>query len=109
MKNKKIKKMTNYDKHLMEILKDRKLAIEFIKASLEDDDMPELFLVSLRKVAEANGITKIAKKTSLSKENLYKMLSVTGNPGFYSVRSILQSLGLKLSVELKIKNKLHHI
>ena len=53
--------------------------VEYLKASLEEGDMPEVFLMALRNVAEARGISKLARNAHLNRENLYKMLSKEGN------------------------------
>lgn len=52
-------------------------------------------------VAEARGLSRLAKSAQLNRENLYKMLSKRGNPELGSLYSILDALGFKLSVELK--------
>ena len=95
------KKSTNYHKDLIESLKDTEEAVGYLSAALEESDMPEVFLVALRNVAEAPGISQLARDTHLHRENLYKMLSKNGNPEFESLYAILSALGLNLSVELK--------
>lgn len=85
----------------MERLKDPDEAVEYLKACLEEADMPELFLVALRDVAEARGISQLARDAHLNRENLYKILSKKGNPKLESLYAILDALGLKLSVEMK--------
>jgi probable addiction module antidote protein len=96
-------KQKSYRKDLIESLKDPDEAIGYLKACLEEKDMPELFLAALRDVAEARGIgmSQLSKDANLNRENLYKMLSKEGNPELGSLYAILDALGLKLSVELK--------
>jgi probable addiction module antidote protein len=94
-------KKKNYRQDRMERLKDPDEAVEYLKACLEETDMPELFLVALRDVAEARGISRLARDAHLNRENLYKILSKEGNPKFESLYAILDALGLKLSVEMK--------
>jgi len=96
-----LKKSAKFREHLIERLKDPGEAVEYLKAALEEHDMPELFLVALKDVAEARGIAQLAKEAHLNRENLYKILSQTGNPEFKSLYAILDALGLQLSVELK--------
>jgi hypothetical protein len=43
------------------------------------------------------GIRKIAEETGHGRESLYKPLSAEGNPGFATVLSVLQSIGIRLS------------
>jgi probable addiction module antidote protein len=45
-------------------------------------------------------MTKIAKKTGLGRESLYKALSTNGNPEFATILKVINSLGLKLHVEV---------
>lgn len=72
-----------------------------LRAALEESDMPKIFLLALRNVVEACGISQLAKNSQLNRENLYKILSRTGNPELNSLYAILDALGFKLSVELK--------
>lgn len=95
------KKSSNYRKHLMESLQDPKEAQEYLQAALEERDVPEIFLVALRNVAEARGMSSVAQEAHLNRENLYRVLSKKGNPRFTSLYAILDALGLKLSVTLK--------
>jgi probable addiction module antidote protein len=90
-----------YDEDLMEHLRDPEIAFMFIKDALEDDEMPGQFLLALRKVTEAHGMTNIAKLASLNRVNLYRILSENGNPELKSLHSILNVLGFRLSIDWK--------
>jgi probable addiction module antidote protein len=94
------KQKTNYHDDLIERLKDPEYAVEYLKACLEEQDMPDVFLSALRNVADARGISQLAKDTHLDRVNLYRILSKQGNPELGSLYAILNALGLKLSVEL---------
>ena len=60
---------------------------------------PELFLLALRNVAEAQGgVAQLAEKTKLNRESLYKMLSERGNPELRSLDVLLHALGFRLAV-----------
>lgn len=68
--------------------------------AFEEDD-PELFLLALRNVAEAQGAAAVlAEKTKLNHDSLYRMLSELGNPEFRSLDALLQSLGFWLAVAM---------
>lgn len=95
------KKNKTYHEDLIEILKDPEEAVGYLKAALEESDVPEVFLIALRDVAEAYGMAQLARKSKLNRENLYRMLSKQGNPEFSSLQAILNALNFKLSVELK--------
>ena len=85
---------------LMESLRDPDEAAAYLNAALEDGSQ-EVFLVALRDVAEARGISRIARQSKLNRENLYRILSKKGNPQLASLRSILKSVGLQLAVEAR--------
>ena len=88
-----------YHAELIETLRDPVEAEEYLNAALEEDD-PELFLVALRNVAEAQGgVAQLsAEKTKLNRESLYKMLSERGNPELKSLDALLHALGFRLAV-----------
>ena len=56
--------------------------------------------MALRDVAEAKGITELSKKSGLNRENMYRILSEKGNPKLGSLSVLLESMGLKLAVEV---------
>ena len=95
----KTKASTDYHEYLIERLKDPAEALAYLKAALEETDLPEVFLLALRNVAEARGFTKLAQDTRLNRESLYRMLSKKGNPSLSSLHVLLDSLGFRLSVE----------
>jgi probable addiction module antidote protein len=76
-------------------------AVEYLSASLEDPNAPELFLIALRHVAEAWGFGHMAEITGLNRESLYKMLSEKGNPKLSSLMILLDGIGLRLAVSKK--------
>ena len=88
----------DHQKSLLETLKDPREAAEYLNAALEEGDN-ELFLLALKNVVKASGVTNIARKAHLNRENLYKMLSEKGNPELASLWSILTSIGLKISID----------
>lgn len=91
-------KSKSYQAELIESLRDPREAVEYLNAALEEDD-PELFLLALRNVADAQGgMAQLAEKTKLNRESLYKMLSERGNPELRSLEALLHALGLRLAV-----------
>ncbi len=50
-------------------------------------------------VARAQGMTKLARDADLSREALYRALSINGNPELSTVLKVTTALGLKLTVE----------
>jgi len=49
-------------------------------------------------IAKLKGMTEIAKKAGVSRENLYRSFSDKGNPELKTVMKVINSFGLKLSV-----------
>jgi probable addiction module antidote protein len=47
-------------------------------------------------VARAKGMTQIAKKTGLSREQLYRSLSADGNPTLKTTLVVMKALGIEL-------------
>jgi probable addiction module antidote protein len=84
--------------HLLEWLKDAENAAAYVEAAIELGD-PAGVLQALRNVAEARGgLARIAEKTGLNRETLYRTLSKRGNPELKSLTAILDATGLRLSV-----------
>lgn len=71
---------------------------EYLAAALEDPN-PELFLLAIANVAKARGIAKVAKDAGLGRESLYKALAPGAKPRYETVRKLIDSLGVKLTVE----------
>ncbi len=88
-----------YVDNLKENLLDPAEAAEYLNAALEDGSQ-EIFLMALKDVANAKGISEIARLTNLNRENLYRILSTNGNPKLKSLNSVLHSVGLKISIEV---------
>jgi len=96
-----MKKVTEkYENNLKEDLRDPVEAAEYLNAALEDGSQ-EVFLMALKDVADAKGISEITRETKLNRENFCCILSTQGNPKLKSLNSVLHSVGLKLSVEVE--------
>jgi probable addiction module antidote protein len=88
-----------YEPWLIERLKDPEEAAAYLEAAIEDGDQAGLML-ALRHVAQAvGGVSKIARKSKLSREATYRMLSESGNPELRSLTALLAAAGLRLSVK----------
>jgi putative addiction module killer protein/probable addiction module antidote protein len=98
-----VKKTTTYQEDLIEALKDPREAAAYLNAAMEEGDR-ELFLLALRNVAEAHGgMAAVSEKAKLNRESMYRMLSKKGNPEIKSILTLLHSMGLKMSIEPKVK------
>lgn len=88
--------VNDYKLDLMADLADRDYAALYLSAAMADS--PGAFLVALRDVAEAQqGIGKIAEQAGVNRENLYRMLSLNGNPRLDTLKSVLAALGLQMN------------
>lgn len=70
---------------------------EYLKAALEDPD-PDAFLMAVRDVAKARGISQVAAAAGLGRESLYKALKPGSQPRFDTIRRLLDALGVRLEV-----------
>ena len=87
-----------YQPDLIESLRNAGEAEAYLNAALEKGD-PELFLLALRNVAEAQGgVAQFAEKAKLNHESLHKILSERGNPELKSLDALLHALGFRLAV-----------
>jgi len=92
---------TKHDDWLNEQLKDSDFAAHFLNSASEDDN-PHSYLLALRKVVDARcGMTLLAEKTNLSRENLHRMLSARGNPTIKTLKAVLKATGLDLNVTVR--------
>jgi probable addiction module antidote protein len=80
----------------LERLRDPETAAAYLSIAAKDED-PAAFLQALRNVTEAmGGIRKIAERTGLNRQQLYRTLSKDGNPELRSLPKILAASGVRL-------------
>lgn len=91
--------------YLRKQIRDPAFAAAYLSYCAESGD-PSDFIHALREVAEAyGGIGRIAQRAKLSRSQLYKTLSRSGNPEFRTLRAILAAAGFLLTVVPKEKLK----
>ncbi len=79
-------------------LKDPEFVVGYLEDVLKQASI-ESFLTAIKLVAKANGgMKKLASKSQLGRESMYKALSKTGNPQFSTLDKILRGMGLRFSV-----------
>lgn len=91
--------VASYEEGLYQALQDPAEAAAYLDAALAEGDT-QGFLLALRAVAEARGMTNAARAANLNRENLYRMLAATGNSQLSSLNALLHSLGLRLAIEV---------
>lgn len=100
-----LKNAKSYEESLLDSLRDPSEASAYLEAALKDGNA-KVFLLALKNVATAaGGIGSLAKKTKLNREALYRTLSKKGNPELATLQSILEGLGLQISITPKKKSK----
>lgn len=89
----------SHEEGLVDSLKqDPAFAAEYLNLAMDNDD-PRNFLMALMHVTKAfGGVGRVAKKTGLARESLYRTLSERGNPRLNSLAEILESMDMRLSV-----------
>jgi probable addiction module antidote protein len=69
----------------------------FLEAIFEDGD-PRVIAAAIGEIANARGMSQVARQAGLSRESLYKALSENGNPEFATVLRVVKALGFDLTV-----------
>lgn len=89
-----------YENLLYQELQDRAFATAYLNEALQGEEDLSVFLLALRHVMEAQGVkmADLSKQSGLSRESLYKMLSEKGNPEMRSLKAILDTMGLRLTI-----------
>ena len=85
-----------YRAALLDALQDPDEAANYLNVALKDS--PEMFRKACLNVIQARQVASIAKKAGVTRENLYRSFSATGNPTLETLHSVLGALGLHLGV-----------
>ena len=86
-----------YDWNVTDALKTPEARAAYIEAAIEEND-PDFLTVALGDVAKAEGMTKVARKAKVTRENLYRAFAPGGNPTMATVMRVLDALGLRICV-----------
>ena len=91
-----------HDTVVVEMLrKDPEFAVVYLNDVLKDGDQEE-FMLAIRRIADAfGGIPELARRTNLHPKTLYRTLSEHGNPRFDTIASLLDAIGMRISVSPK--------
>jgi len=89
-------KTTKFD--IAEYLDDNEMIAEYLNNILEEGN-PSDIILALGHVAKAQGMTKIAEETGLSRPSLYKALSKGSKPQFETILKVLRAVGGNLNVK----------
>tara|TARA_A100000171_G_C2140103_1_gene154479 strand:+ start:1225 stop:1563 length:339 start_codon:yes stop_codon:yes gene_type:complete len=87
----------------LEKLKDKEEARLFLEIALEEyekDGDTQIFLRALKDVTNAQGgLSALAEKSTLNRQNLYKVMSGKSRPRLETVSQIIHSLGFRLALK----------
>ena len=70
---------------------------EYLEVAFEDGD-PALIAATLEDVAQARGMTEIAREAGISREAMYKAFRPEGNSTLETLARVIRALGLQLAV-----------
>ena len=70
----------------------------YLTEALDDPD-PDMFIIAVKTVARARGMTQLAKDSGLGRESLYKALSPGAKPRYETIMKVVRALGVKLHAE----------
>ncbi|KGQ70656.1 addiction module antitoxin [Chelonobacter oris] len=87
-------KFTEFDP--VEYLADEETIAIYLTDALENGSEEE-FILALKNVARAKGMTQLSKDTGLARESLYRTLSGETKPRFETVNKIVGALGLNVA------------
>jgi probable addiction module antidote protein len=70
-----------------------------VKSYNENPDIPmEVFIHLMRNIAELEGFSKVAQRTKLGRESLYKALSPKGNPTYNTLAKVADACGFRIGL-----------
>ena len=81
-----------------EFLDSPEMIAAYLNEALESED-PAFITAAIGDVARAKGMSEIAEKAGLSRENLYRALGGEAKPEFSTVIKVLHALGINLVAE----------
>lgn len=91
---------TSYD--VAEHLRSSEEMATYLEACIEEANGDAAFSAKdLGDIARAQGMTRVARDSGLSRESLYKALSGERSPSFDTILKVVSALGLKLSASVR--------
>ena len=89
----KLAKLSSFD--ASRYLDSEEAVAEFIDAALETGE-PAVLIRALGEVARAQGMARVAKRSGLGRESLYKALQPSSHPRLETILRVAQALGIRL-------------
>lgn len=93
-------KTKDYKATLLKRLKDPEYAAGYLADVLEMESQ-EAFLIAVKNVLEARNanLSKLSKKSGITRQAVYRALSKRGNPRLSTLHGILKAAGLRIVFE----------
>ncbi len=89
--------VSHRERLIEELMADPRLATEYLKAAIEEED-PRILLAALRTVVEARGMARVAEAAGIPRESLYRALSQRGNPRLSTLFAIIKAAGFRIAL-----------
>lgn len=89
------KEISKFD--IAEYLENDAMIAAYLNTVLKDGDTEDI-IAALGHVAKAQGMSRIAEKTGLSRPSLYKALSHGSKPQFDTILKVLRAVGGNLNI-----------
>jgi probable addiction module antidote protein len=93
------KKLAAFD--AADYLDNPEMIAAYLTEAFESEDSG-LIAKAIGAVARAQGMTDVAEKTGLSRENLYRALGGDAKPEFATVLKVLHALGISLMAQTRV-------
>jgi probable addiction module antidote protein len=93
-----VERLTSYDP-TDDLRTDKAIAV-FLAEALQTNDAAYI-AHALGIVARAKGMARIASKTGLSREQLYRSFSAKGNPTLKTTLAVMDALGVRLTAKIR--------
>ena len=87
-----------------EYLVDNETQLSYLNAALAEGDARAM-ADALGTVARARGMSRIAKRSGLGRESLYKALSESGNPAFTTIVGVASALGYVFEIRAAVAKR----
>ena len=97
-------KSVAHEKGLLEDLKDLEFAAHFLSSSIEGlpaEEASDILVDGIALVAKAQGVARVASRSGLLRETIYKALKKQGNPTLSTLHGVLDGIGIEMSFKVK--------
>jgi len=68
---------------------------QYLSEAYEDEN-PDVFVIALGNVVKMRGVSKVARKSGLNRESLYKIFSGKAKPQWGTIHALMRALEFRL-------------